>query len=168
MKGLDHDLTREQWERVVYVWEGRCAYCLVQGKPGVFDGVTIEHVVPIARGGGHTVKNVVPACNDHNFVKNGLGLDTILTPEEEQTFLQECAARLRAWEATTVGARIQFPERPKKAMRKRQPNMKLTREKAEEIRVRYEAGDVSQQALADEYGVCQKNVSRIVRGLSWC
>lgn len=40
---------------------------------------------------------------------------------------------------------------------------KLTQTQADEIRARYAAGGVSQQALADEYGVSQNAVSKIVR-----
>lgn len=41
-------------------------------------------------------------------------------------------------------------------------NAKLTMDQAEEIRIRYAAGGISQQRLADEYGVDQSNVSQIV------
>lgn len=41
---------------------------------------------------------------------------------------------------------------------------KFTQEQAEEIRSRYRAGGVSQQDLADEYGVSQFAVSQIVLG----
>lgn len=44
---------------------------------------------------------------------------------------------------------------------------KLTDDDVREIRRAYAAGGISQQALADQYGVAQHAVSRIVRGLSW-
>jgi len=44
---------------------------------------------------------------------------------------------------------------------------KLTWEQADEIRERYGRGAVSQRALADEFGVGQTAVSRIVRGLGY-
>lgn len=42
-------------------------------------------------------------------------------------------------------------------------NAKLTNVQAEEIRVRYRAGGVTQEALAAEYGVCRQTVSAIIR-----
>jgi DNA-binding XRE family transcriptional regulator len=41
---------------------------------------------------------------------------------------------------------------------------RLTNEQAEEIRMRYRRGGISQEQLADEYGVSQFAVSAIVRG----
>ena len=43
----------------------------------------------------------------------------------------------------------------------------LTRDQAEAIRARYGAGGLSQQSLADEFGVSQVLVSLIVRGKVW-
>lgn len=44
---------------------------------------------------------------------------------------------------------------------------KLTWAIVEEARMRYAAGGVSQQALADEYGVAQPVLSRALRGVTW-
>ena len=47
----------------------------------------------------------------------------------------------------------------------RNPKHKLTDAEIAEIRRRYDAGNVTQQALADEYGLHYSQVSLIVRGL---
>lgn len=44
-------------------------------------------------------------------------------------------------------------------------NAKLTNEQVEEVRERFEAGGTSQSRLAEEYGVSQALISKIVRGL---
>lgn len=44
---------------------------------------------------------------------------------------------------------------------------KLTSAEVAEIKSRYLAGGVSQQSLADEFGVCQTAVSSLIRGRSW-
>lgn len=44
---------------------------------------------------------------------------------------------------------------------------KLTDEQVRAIRIRYAAGDVSQQALADEYSVSQTMIGFIVRRANW-
>lgn len=46
-------------------------------------------------------------------------------------------------------------------------NAKLSRPVANAIRARYLGGDVSQKAIADEFGVTQSLVSMIVRGVIW-
>jgi len=52
-----------EWQAVVRRWGG-CAYC---GSPGP---VQIDHVVPLARGGRHSIGNVLPACAGCNISKH--------------------------------------------------------------------------------------------------
>ena len=46
-------------------------------------------------------------------------------------------------------------------------NAKVTREQVEDIREWYATGNISQKDLADEYGLTQATVSRIVCGVTW-
>ena len=48
----------------------QCAYC------GIYDNLTIDHVIPLSRGGLHTFDNLVPACRNCNEEKGNR------TPEE--------------------------------------------------------------------------------------
>lgn len=57
-------LTEAQWRDILDQYHHRCAYC---GKKS--DKLTIDHLVPIARGGKHSANNVVPACRHCNSVK---------------------------------------------------------------------------------------------------
>lgn len=43
---------------------GMCAYCGSSGK------MTIDHVVPLSRGGTHAIGNLLPACQPCNFSKH--------------------------------------------------------------------------------------------------
>lgn len=52
----------EEWEKLVAQYAGKCAYC-----PADWD--TVDHVIPVSRGGGHCVENVVPACRRCNSSK---------------------------------------------------------------------------------------------------
>ena len=42
---------------------GRCAYCAASGK------LTMDHVVPLSKGGAHTADNIVPVCLACNMSK---------------------------------------------------------------------------------------------------
>lgn len=58
------DLTRAQWRAIKALYGQRCAYCCL-----VFDRLTMDHVIPLAKGGSHTASNVVPACRVCNSRK---------------------------------------------------------------------------------------------------
>lgn len=47
------------------------------------------------------------------------------------------------------------------------PNHKVTEAQVTEIRRRYATGGVSQSMLADEFGINQTSISKIVRGVRW-
>lgn len=55
----------KDWERTVRRYGGKCAYCGVGGP------LHMDHVVPLSRGGSHTIGNVVPACPPCNLSKGG-------------------------------------------------------------------------------------------------
>ncbi|GAA4439432.1 HNH endonuclease [Phytohabitans houttuyneae] len=58
-----NDLTARQWREIKAVYRFRCAYCR-RRLP-----LTIDHVVPLSKGGPHTASNVVPACQRCNSRK---------------------------------------------------------------------------------------------------
>lgn len=47
----------DEWSRTRLHWKGRCAYC--GKKPEV---LYREHMMPVSRGGGDELENIVPAC----------------------------------------------------------------------------------------------------------
>lgn len=57
------EVTGSQWLRELRRHAGKCAYC---GKPGT----TMDHVIPVSRGGTHSVGNLVPACGSCNSSKH--------------------------------------------------------------------------------------------------
>lgn len=59
------DFTARQWEMVKLLYGFRCAYCGC--TPAVLHQ---EHVVPLSRGGNHTLSNIVPACGSCNARKH--------------------------------------------------------------------------------------------------
>ncbi len=62
---------------------GRCHYC---GRQVGARRLTMDHVVPLIRGGRSTRGNVVPACKDCNSKKQ------LLLPVEWEEYLQRLAS----------------------------------------------------------------------------
>jgi 5-methylcytosine-specific restriction endonuclease McrA len=64
-----HGVTVEELRGIREVFGDLCVYCGEQAT-------TLDHVIPLARGGPHEVSNLVPACSDCNLRKHNK------TPEE--------------------------------------------------------------------------------------
>lgn len=62
-----NDLTIDQWIEILAKFGHACAYC-----PTGTD-LTMDHVVPISKGGSHTASNIVPACRRCNSSKGNRG-----------------------------------------------------------------------------------------------
>lgn len=65
------DLTAAQWQAIKAAYGHKCVYCGTRAL-----ALTQDHVVPLSRGGAHTMSNIVPACQPCNSRKNAR------TPEE--------------------------------------------------------------------------------------
>ena len=57
-------VTKRDWDRLCSRYGWRCAYCGEQRK------LTFDHVVPLSRGGAHSIGNLLPACLSCNCSKN--------------------------------------------------------------------------------------------------
>lgn len=62
------DFSEQEWDEILRLWHYHCAYCLMPQELLDVD-LTIEHVIPISRGGTHTKDNIVPACRSCNSSK---------------------------------------------------------------------------------------------------
>ncbi len=71
IKSLPSLLTLEQWKLIKDAFKNRCAYC---GKKTKL--LTQDHVIPVAKNGGYTANNIVPACMKCNSSK-GVKLKTV-------------------------------------------------------------------------------------------
>jgi 5-methylcytosine-specific restriction endonuclease McrA len=67
-RGKARELRKTQWWKRRLA-KGRCHYC---GRPTATADLTMDHIVPIARGGKSTKGNVVPACKECNNQKKQL------------------------------------------------------------------------------------------------
>lgn len=59
----DPGVTPEQWAAIKARFEHCCAYCFRPGR------LTMDHMLPIARGGRHEPENIAPACLPCNSAK---------------------------------------------------------------------------------------------------
>lgn len=81
-RGKARDLRRSQWWKRRLA-KGVCHYC-GQSIPPL--ELTMDHIVPIARGGRSTKGNVVPSCKDCNSRKKQL------LPMEWEDYLKQFTA----------------------------------------------------------------------------
>src|SRR5256885_5166915 len=61
--------TPDEWLAARAAWRGRCSYC------GELAPLEADHRVPLARGGGNAIDNIVPACPSCNRRKHAMTED---------------------------------------------------------------------------------------------
>lgn len=61
--------TEEEWHQLLKIYNYRCFYCGQRGG-----SKTRDHIVPLAKGGEHTMENIVPCCASCNSHKRQLDL----------------------------------------------------------------------------------------------
>lgn len=64
VRELQGVLSERDWSRTLNRFDHRCAYCGRKGR------MTVDHVVPLSRGGRNAVGNVLPACRQCNSSKH--------------------------------------------------------------------------------------------------
>lgn len=63
------DLNDYEWERILRRYDHRCVAC---GRKG---DITMDHIVPIAKGGRHSAENMQPLCRSCNSSKGSSIID---------------------------------------------------------------------------------------------
>jgi 5-methylcytosine-specific restriction endonuclease McrA len=66
---LDEMLTSTEWLAILTEHNGHCHYCSKKAK------LTLDHVIPLSKGGKHSKDNVVPACAHCNSSKGSKTLE---------------------------------------------------------------------------------------------
>lgn len=82
----------EDWTDILNRHGNRCAYCNTKKQK-----MTMDHVLPLSRGGRHCVSNVVPACGQCNKVKADM---TVMEWKRKNMY------DLRPWTMTTNGIKM--------------------------------------------------------------
>ncbi len=79
-KAKARELRKSRWWRNK-IGEGRCYYCGGQTPPAK---LTMDHVVPLTRGGASTKNNLAPSCKECNTRKK------TMLPQEWQDYMDDC------------------------------------------------------------------------------
>ena len=58
------EMSKRDWNRLVARYDYCCAYCREHKD------LTMDHVIPLSRGGRHSIGNIVPACRSCNSKKH--------------------------------------------------------------------------------------------------
>jgi 5-methylcytosine-specific restriction endonuclease McrA len=72
-------LTSTEWLAILTEADGHCTYCSKKAK------LTLDHVIPLSKGGKHSKDNVVPACLHCNSSKNNKTLEEWLGKKHKAT-----------------------------------------------------------------------------------
>ena len=72
LKASDCTLTKEEWETIKAEHNHRCAYCGKKSKR-----LEMDHIIPVSRGGPHTMENIAPSCRKCNASKGNKLLSEI-------------------------------------------------------------------------------------------
>lgn len=67
------NFTLDDWRWLLDLYENKCAYCDMELMQP-----TQDHVIPLSKGGTHTLSNIVPACMKCNQKKNAQDVETFL------------------------------------------------------------------------------------------
>lgn len=81
----------------------RCYYCGTRGNEVTGDGLTIDHVVPVALGGTDDAENLVAACSECNSGKASVPADAALIAAVDQETARFKAARKAAMDSLVEG-----------------------------------------------------------------
>lgn len=69
MKAVEATLTTAEWKQIRATLGDRCLCC------GVVEGIALDHIIPISKGGGHVADNVQPLCMACNSSKGTKVID---------------------------------------------------------------------------------------------
>lgn len=56
-------ISKKQWDDICEIFGNKCFYCKKKKK------LTMDHYIPLKKGGSHTFENLVPACSSCNCQK---------------------------------------------------------------------------------------------------
>jgi 5-methylcytosine-specific restriction endonuclease McrA len=73
LKGAVGLFTQAEWNNLIEVYQHRCYYCKKKTK------LTVDHIIPLSKGGTNFISNIIPACIHCNSSKHNNHKDAQLT-----------------------------------------------------------------------------------------
>lgn len=70
LAGNGGSYTRSEWRRLCDYYEHRCVCC-----GGKFQSLTVDHVIPLSKGGTNYIQNIQPLCRSCNSRKHDKDID---------------------------------------------------------------------------------------------
>ncbi|HSN23714.1 MAG TPA: HNH endonuclease signature motif containing protein [Methylomicrobium sp.] len=70
LAGNGGSYTRSEWRRLCDYYEHRCVCC-----GGKFHRLTVDHVIPLSKGGSNYIRNIQPLCRSCNSKKHDKEID---------------------------------------------------------------------------------------------
>lgn len=70
IKNSENSLTIDEWHYILDNFNNECAYC--GNKEEI---LSQDHVIPVKKGGGYTIDNIIPSCKSCNSKKNAKDLE---------------------------------------------------------------------------------------------
>jgi len=67
------EITSDDWQKIKDAYDNRCIKC------GKSNNLTIDHIIPVSKGGKNSIKNIQPLCQSCNSKKYNKYPKTILT-----------------------------------------------------------------------------------------
>lgn len=67
--GIPGEITTDEWQALCERYGDRCLKC------GTGDRLVIDHVIPLSRGGEHSIRNIQPLCRKCNAKKHATYAD---------------------------------------------------------------------------------------------
>lgn len=72
-RDLPNTLTEDEWAEILEMFNHSCAYCQDTASK-----LEEEHIVPVSKGGGRTMDNIVPSCHSCNSSKGTLDVEEFI------------------------------------------------------------------------------------------
>ena len=64
-RGAAGSFTTQEWDNLIKTFNYSCAYCKKKTKH-----LTVDHILPLSKGGSNYIDNIVPSCLKCNCSKN--------------------------------------------------------------------------------------------------
>ena len=71
-RGAEGSFTSEEWTSKLSEFDNKCTYCGTKAGDTPEYFLTVDHAIPLTRGGTNYVDNIVPACLQCNMEKHAM------------------------------------------------------------------------------------------------